>query len=375
MSTCQLKRLFMLDFSNNNYDSENNEEPFSEAFILWEDTISKGLAPGYFDPDDLCDIIDTYFSLDKVDEGRFVIQHAIKLHPDNEDMLYDILQIVNDYELWDDLLNLCERYKSLNQVWTDGYHLTALLQLGMEENAFSLFSKSKKKYAAHKEDLSIIYQAMAESLYQIDLYEAAIDVIKEILPKLNLKENIDLLWIQLQSYLAINDIEKVIELCNQIQLLNPMNAETWSRLGLIYKEIGEKEKSIDAFEFAASLGKKAPVDMLNLIYSYKENGNYNKALEKADEYLEIYPDNYIINLLASNICMEIEEWDKALLYIEKAISLDPSSSFLYLYKCKCLIKLGEYNKAINVLEKGIRNAKDSTEELVKQLEELKKMGN
>ncbi len=361
------------NFSYNDFDSEENEEPFSEAFLSWEDMINKGIKPGYFDPDDLCEIIDTYFSLDKVEEGRFAVRHALKIHPNNVDMIYDILQILDDYELWDDLLELCENCKSLNKVWIDGFKLTSLLELGMEENAFSLFSQTKKKYANNIEDLSIVYLAMAESLFQVDLYEATIDVVKEILPKIKLKDNVDILWIQLQSYLAINDTENGARLCEQIRELNPMDAETWSRLGLIYKEIGEKEKSIDAFEFAASLGKKTPADMLNLIYSYKENGNHIKALEKADEYLKISPDHFIIHLLAANICMEIEAWDKALKYLGKAISLDPYSAFLYLYQSKCLIKLGELEKAIKALEEGIKNSKDSTEELAKQLEELKRM--
>ncbi len=359
----------MFDFNYDNLDG--NEDSFSESFLEWDETRKKGSSPGYFDPDELCDIIDTYLSIDNVPEGKVALEYALRVHPENEDMIYDIMQILNDYELWDNLLSIAEQYKHLELVWVDGHKLSALLHLGMEENAFLCFRKAKKKFAGNKEDLSIIYQAMAESLYDVDLYEAAIDVIDEILPKINPEENEDLLWIQLQSYLAVNDKESVQTLCDQIIKINPMDAESWSRIGLIYKEIGEKEKSIDAFEFAASLGKKAPVDILNLIYSYKENGNLLKALEKADEYLEHSPDDYIINLLAANICMEIEDWEKALKYTNKALSIDPGSNFLYLYQSKCLLKLGEIRKAIKALEEGIVRTKDETGELQSELERLK----
>ncbi len=360
----------MLNFDDNNL--EENEDSFSDSFLEWDESQKKGLPPGYFDPDELCEIIDTYLSLDKVAEGKIALEYALRVHPDNEDMIYDIMQILNDYELWDDLLYLTNQYKHIEQVWIDGHKITSLLHLGMEENAFTCFRQAKQKYASNKEDLSIIYQAMAEALYDIDLYDAAINVIKEILSKIDIEEKEDLLWIQLQSYLALKDTENVQKLCDQIIKSNPMDAETWSRLGLIYKEIGEKEKSIDAFEFAASLGKKEPIDMLNLIYSYKENGNFLKALEIVDEYLDKSPNDYIINLLASNICMEIEDWEKALKYTDKAISIGPSSDFLYLYKSKCFLKLGEVKKAIKALDDGIIKSGDKSNELKSELERIKK---
>lgn len=359
----------MSDFDFDNFG--DGEESYSESFTEWDNARKMGIPPGYFDADELCDIIDTYLSLDQVAESKEVVEHAVRIHPDNEDMVYDIMQMLNDYELWDDLLELTNRYKDLRKVWIDAHKVTALLHLGMEENAFSHFRKAKARYAGDKKDLTIIYLAMAESLHDIDLYEATIDVIDEILPQIKAESNEDLLWIQLQCYQAINDKNSVISLCEQLIELRPMDADTWSRLGLVYKEIGEKEKSIDAFEFAASLGKKEPIDMLNLIYSYKENGNLLKALEKADEYLETSPNDYIINLLAANICIEIEDWQKALQYTEKALSVDASADFLYLYKSKCLLNLGEIKKAILSLEEGLKKTKDTSGELEKTLLQLK----
>lgn len=360
----------MSDFNYDDFDDEN-EDSFSDSFTEWDDARKLGTSPGYFDADELCDIIDTYLSLDQVSESKEVVEYALRVHPHNEDMLYDIMQMQNDYELWDDLFRLTEQYKTLDKVWVNAHKVTALLHLGMEENAFSLFRKAKTKYTKSRKSLTIFYLAMSESLYDVDLYEAAIDVINEILPKLEDNPNEDLLWIQLQCYQATNNKEEVIRLCEQLVKISPMDADVWSRIGLVYKEIGEKEKSIDAFEFAASLGKREPIDILNLIYSYKENGNLLKALEKADDYLERSPNDYIINLLAANLCMEIEDWEKALKYADKAISIDASNDFLYLYKSRCYIRLGEIKKAINTLEEGIRNSKDISNELKQELQILR----
>ena len=350
-------------FNNNFIDDEAPD--FFEAF---NNALKKGITPGYYEPDELSEIVDIYFSEGELNEGKYAIEYALKMYPKNEDLIYELLLLLNDYELWNDLLVLSEKYSNLSQVWADGHKLTALLHLGMEEDAFQYFKKMKSKYAENKENLSIIYQAMAEALCEIDLYDASIEVIEEILPVVG--EDIDLLWLELQSFAALGDKENVEELGNKIQNKNPMDAETWSRLGSTYKEIGEMGKAIEAYEFAQSLGLKDSNILINIIYAYEKNGNYLKALQKIDEYIDEHPDNYLINLVAINICSEIENWISGLKYIENAIKLDPQTESLYMHKCKFYLKLGENIKAIKALEKGIEKTKDLDGTLKNQLDKL-----
>ena len=350
-------------------DQKINYEEFPEFFEDFDNALKKGISPGYFDSDELCEIADIYFSEGMLNEGKSAIEHALKLYPENEDLIYDILLLLNDFELWNDLLIFSEKYSNLCQVWADGHKLAALLHLGMEEDAFQFFKTIKYKYADNKENLSIIYQAMGEALYEVDLYDAAIEVVEEVLPVLG--DDLDLLWLELQSLAALEDKENVIELGHRIQNLNPMDAELWNRLGDTYKDVGELEKSIEAYEFAQSLGLKDPNNLLSLIYAYERNGNYSKALQRTDEYLSEYPNSYLVNLLAINICSEIEDWEKGLKYIENAIQLESQTESLYLYKCSFYFKLGENIKAIKALEEGINKTLDINGELKKQLNILK----
>lgn len=355
----------MLDYNN----SVNNED-HPDYFETFDEALKKGIKPGYFEPDELCDIIDIYFSENKLNEGKFAVSHALSIYPQNEELLYEVLLLLNDYELWNDLLTLCETYSSLNLVWANGHKLTALLHLGMEEDAFQFFKKLKSTYAGNKENLSIIYQCMGESLYEVDLYDAAIEVIEEAIKLLG--EDVDLLWIQLQSYVSLEDKESVIEIGTRIQNINPLNPETWNKLGTIYNEIGDLEKTIEAYEFAFSLGLNDYNALMNLIYAYKKNGNYAKALEKVVDYLHDHPDNYYVTLLAISLCYEMEEWEEGIKYTEKAISLAPQVESLYLHKCRFYLKMGENLKAIKALEEGITKTDDSEGELKKNLDTIKK---
>ena len=352
--------------NDNNYI---NYEDFPIFFENFNDSLKKGINPGYFESDELCEIIDIYFSEKRINEGKFAIDYALKLYPNNEDLLYELLLLLNDYEAWNDLLTLSEQYDNLSYVWSDGHKLTALLHLGMEENAFQYFKKMKSKYAENKENLSIIYQAMGEALYEVDLFDASIEVIDEAISIVG--NDIDLLWIQLQDFVELDSKENVIELGNYIQNINPMDAEIWNKLGDIYKDVGEMGKAIEAYEFAQSLGLKDPNNLTNTIYAYEKNGNHIKALQKAEEYLAEYSDSYLVNLLAIDICFEIEDWAKGVTFTKNAIISEPYVESLYLYLCKFYLKLGENKKAINALEEGIKCTKDLNGELKNQLNELK----
>ncbi len=350
--------------------SEEQENDTPDYFNAWDEALNKGLNPGYYEVDELCDIIDIYISDDLIDKARQSIEYAFRLYPENEELIYEVLLLLNDYEMWNDLLIYSERFKNTPQVWPDGHKLSALLHLGMEEDAFLFFRKLKKKYTGDPENRSVVYQAMAEALHEVDLFDASIDVLKEAVDLIG--EDIDFFWLLLQNYIALEDKESAVDAASKIQKLKPLDPETWSRLGNAYKDINETERAIEAFEFAQSLGSTDTNDLMDLIYAYEKNGNLTKAIEKVDEYLLLKPDSYVVMLMASNFCSQIQNWEKALAYINKAIALLPTMDSLYLYQADFLNRLGEYKKAIAALEEGIKKTNDPQGNLDKQLKKLRK---
>ena len=353
--------------------TDNIENDIPDFFLAWDNALEKGQAPGYYEVEELCEIVDIYISEGKTDKAKKTIDYAFKFYPDNEDLVYETLLLLNDYEMWNDVLELAEKFSDMNQVWPDGHKLTALLHLGMEEDAFLFFRKMKSKYAEDEENLAIIYQAMAEALHEVDLYDASIDVLKEAIELIS-EDNIDFWWLQLQNYAALKDRdavkEDVFKISKHIQKLGSLDIETWCRLGNVYKEIDETEKAIEAFEFAQSLGRIDSNDLMSLIYAYEKNGNLNKALEKTDEYLSRRPDSTIVLLLGANHCAQMQNWELALSYIVKAIDLIPEMDSLYIYQADFLVRLGEYRKALAALEEGIKKTGDKDKTLANKLEQL-----
>jgi tetratricopeptide (TPR) repeat protein len=361
----------MLDYDNiyNNF-YEDEEESYPDFFIEWDNAVRKGKSPGYYEPEELTEIIEIYLAENDQKKANHAIEHALKLYMADEDLLYEILLLLNDYEQWNDLLALCEQYKKTADVWGDGHKLTALLHLGMEEDAFHFFATLKNKYAEDDEALNIVYQAMGEALIEMDLFESSVEVIREAIDIMG--EDIDFYWLQLQSFASMNDKDEVTKLADKIQKIDPLNAESWYRLGVAFQEIDDWEKAIDSFEYAHSLNSTSRNNMMSLVYAYEKNGNYHKALEKIKEFLNLYPDNYVVSILASKICSQVENWEEALKYINDAIKLVPAMESLYLYKSSFFLHLEEYKKAKLALEEGIERTDDSEGDLTKELSRLNK---
>ena len=356
----------------NNFYSESEEETnedYPDYFFAWDEAIDGGKSPGYYEAEELEKIIEIYLEETEYQKAKKAINYALGVYPDNEDLIHNVLLLLNDFEMWNDLLSLSLKYKDLPDVWIDGHRVTALLHLGMEEDAFNLFRKIKEKYIANKEDLSIIYQAMGEALYEVDLFDASIEVMEEAIQILG--ENPDYYWLQINSYLLQENKERTLEMADRISKMSPFDMKSWFHLGVIYKDIDEFEKSIDAFEFALNLGYKNKNIYINLIAVYELNKNFVKALEKVKEYMQIDPDNYLINLIAANVCSQIEMWKEAIGYINNAIALMPKMDSLYLYKSTFLLNSGEQKKAKLALEEGIKKTEDPEGSLQKELERLK----
>jgi tetratricopeptide (TPR) repeat protein len=103
---------------------------------------------------------------------------------------------------------------------------------------------------------------------------------------------------------------------------------------------------------------------------YEKNENLLKALEKVKEYLYLYPNHYMVYILAANLCSELSLWKEAVEYIDSALNLAPDLDTLYVYKSRFLVSLGEQKKALYALEEGIRLTKDKQGELKKEWKNL-----
>lgn len=356
----------MLNYNTHSNSDEQPDDYYPDFFYEWDKAVRTGKKPGFFEPDELTDIIEIYIIDNDLNKAKQAINYALSIYSDDDDLFCDILMLLDDHELWNDLLNLCEQYKNIADVWSDGHKLTALLHLGMEDETFLFFRKLKTKYAEDAEALGTVYVAMGESLLDIDLFDSCNEVMQEAIRIIG--EEIDFFWLQLQAYVSLEDSEKVLESAEKIQKISPLDGETWHRLGNAFQKIGDWERAIDAFEYALSLEFESKENLINLIHAYDHNGNPGKSLERIKEYLNRYHGTYSLNFIAAKICSQLEDWSQALKFINEAIKIEPTINYSsYICKSVFLLNLGEYRKAKMALMEGIENTNDPEGDLKKEL--------
>jgi len=360
----------MNDYLYNFSDSEADDS-YPNFFLEWDNAVSAGKKPGFYEPEELTEIIEIYIINNQIKRANHAINYALRIYSDDDELLYEILLLLNDYERWNELLTICKDHKNEYDVWVDGHFLAALLHLGMEDEAFLLFKRLKQKYSKNKEDISVIYQAMGEALCEVDLFDSSIGVIQEAINTLEL--DINFYWLLLPCYIYLDNKKKVLELAEAIQKLDPLNSTTWFRLGISFQEIGDNEKAIEAFEYAQSLGDESEEILTNMVFTYDKNKNFNKALEKAKEILILHPESYVIIMMAAKLNSMMENWGEAIKYVEDALKITPQVESLYLYKSNFLLHLEEYTKAKSALKEGLKNTKDSGGHLCNKLSKLNKL--
>ncbi|GEM_PF-1290083 len=343
-------------------DDFQTQESYPSYYYEWDKALSQGKAFPFCEMEELLDIIGIYVDLNKKEKLNKTISYALEtylnLSEGDDEILYEIATLLEEEKRWDELLRIMNQYKDEKIFWVDSYRVSSLLNLGMEEEAFQLFSLLKKTYAKDTPSLKSLYFEFGNSLLETSLYQAVILVINEAIDQLG--EDEEFYWIQFDAYLALENKKEVSRLAEKIINTSPFDGFCWFRIGTAYKELQDFESAINAFEHALNLNyEDKKKNLLELSESYELNGNQIKALETIKEFLYLYPDSYFFNLSAANLCANMNEWQEAIKFIDNVLKVQPGMSALYLYKSTYYINMGEYKKAKITLEEGIANTNNS----------------
>ncbi|MDH8700814.1 tetratricopeptide (TPR) repeat protein [Dysgonomonadaceae bacterium PH5-43] len=343
------------------------EDSYSPYFKDWDNALKQNKSPKFLEVEDIEGIFEEYLEESDIDSFRASVKYALAFHPNNEELIIDIMAYMEELSLWKDLYNFAIQYDDIEDaIYPRTSRLKALLHMGLEEDAFGYFQELKKIYSERGE-LSMIYVAMSEALNSMRLNDAAIKVIKEATSKVG--DFLYLNWIELRAYADINDKENALALADRMEKKMSLSYECWEDLAIIFLDLEEYERAIESMEYAKTLGAKSLDLYTALIECYTKNNNPLKALEIAKECIEIYPDTLEVIPIAIVIAIQIEAWDEVFMLIDKIIGIEPSEE-IYLCKSDVFIKFGEYKKAIQTLQEGLIALEGDNESIKKQLAEL-----
>lgn len=182
------------------------------------------------------------------------------------------------------------------------------------------------------------------------------------------------------GYFKLGEYEKVIILCKKAIDANPKYLDAYLGMGRVYFLLKQPKEATAIFRKMLAIDSKSGDAYFGLgeIY-WKEERNYQKAINAYKKALEVEPNNAnnkSIYVSLAGTYEELKIYQKCFAALEKAKKLDPDYGDVY-------AGFGSYYSKLNKIEKAKENYKKAIaiyriqgfEDLVRKYEEiLKKLG-
>jgi len=128
----------------------------------------------------------------------------------------------------------------------------------------------------------------------------------------------------------------------------------YMNLGLGYKDLGENELAVQAFEEALRADPALVPGLLNLGVIQREMGHFEKALESFDKARMLLPEDPSVWFQRGLVLEEMGRSEEALDAYTRTAVLDPGKPVAYYQKGKLLAQLGRYEESIAAYGEAVR---------------------
>lgn len=259
----------------------------------------------YFDADEF-EMIANHFIKEKVTlEAESVVNIGLSMHPNSKELMIikgKVLVSSKKYE---------EAYNYMLTINEDGTNIDLLLlkfqcllklNRTVEANSYLEYILDGELNA---EDHYTFLKEVGYLYNDADIPEIAITLL-EMAREID-KTNKDVLVELAFAYEMNDDIDKAIEITNEIIDINPYSFNGWVNLGRLYLYNYEYELSIDAYDFALAI-KESDVDVLKLkAITYSEDFDFENEIKVLSECIDAAPHD---ESLYDELIQKYEEFEE-----------------------------------------------------------------
>lgn len=324
------------------------EEEFDNTVKRYEQYL-KGEKSGYFDVEELEEIVDYYLYQGKPRASKKALDFGLRLHPGNTSLRAKRAKICLATGHVKKAYNILESLGQMSDYESDILKIETLIRLERHGEAFE---KAEKIIAEECDYLDDICFDVAMAFFcQLD-FETALHFLL-IGDEFNNK-NIDLLFEIAFCYEQMDKTDKAIETYNRIIDIDSYIAEAWFNLGQVYFINQDFNKAIDAYDFTLAIREND-----ELAYLQKAHALFH--LDRFNEALAIYADcehnslkKWQSMLFTAECYEKMEQYNVAIDYYKKSLSLRPKKNYDALTGIAvCLLELENYPLSIAFTLKAI----------------------
>jgi Putative Zn-dependent protease, contains TPR repeats len=346
---------------------QEGDKDFLELLDKYERWLIEG-KDGFFDQDDLLDIIDYYYEKNEDKKIASAIDLGISLYPDNVEFTIRKAQHIHAIQApklaLDFLLKSYSKFK-------DNYDYAYLLAFfyfdcQMSNKAIEIYLSLLSKNANNKEVLS----SLGNTYMSDQDFKSASLVFFRLLRIEPTNENAleSLSYCAQFSENADKYKEFLLTLCHK----NPYSEPNWTYYGLLLYYLKLFEDAIDAFSFALSIDSNAFTAHIYKGQSLISLGNTEEGINSLLDALALSPDTSIIHLFIGKAYEQQGDFRSAINYYKSCIKYEATNSEALMGCGICYFELDEFKKGLPFIKRALKEEPNNTQYLLTYAEMLYK---
>ncbi len=303
----------------------------------------------YMEADDLLDIVDYYLNANRPEDADRCLDFALRLHPDNEDVLLSKAYRLKDNGLWTVAKKIVRSLSDQTVHDVQLFYVEELLAQAELTQADALFRSLLPTVMTSSD--SEWFEDYAELLLDYGYYRRALKLL-EAVPTF-IPRSKRYLELQSEAFYRLKDYPRSARLINRLIDLDPYNEAYWVQLADIQCSQGLYSDGKDSCDYALAINPHSLRALhLNLIAA-SERDDIQEAAKAAKACLDEYPDDYFPFMQMGELYFKRESWPVAETYFRRALKscpLDSAEHFNLLTNVGyCLIHRKEFDEAFELL--------------------------
>lgn len=337
----------------------------SSELIARYELFMAGKGPGYFDVEELENIVDYFLRKGKTKESSKALELGMQLHPGNSNLQIKRAKIY---------LALGETQKAMR-----------MLDSLSESNEYELMllkAEALVKSGRNKEAELICNTIIENEVEDVD--NICIDIAFIFISDLNFSKalqflkfgdkfndvNVDLLFELAFCYEQLLESDLAIQTYNRIINIDSFLPEAWFNLGQVYFVLQDFPKALTAYDFVLAINENDSLACLQKAHAHFQLEQYQQAVEAYVEYGKLTGEDWQTHLFVGESYEKMERFDEAIAFYQQSL-LEKSDNYDALTGIAiCLLEKEQFEESMVYTQRALELHDDAPDAWVYLAEAL-----
>lgn len=337
----------------------------SSELITRYELFMAGKGPGYFDVEELENIVDYFLRKGKTKESSKALELGMQLHPGNSSLQIKRAKIY---------LALGETQKAMRMLDS--------LSESTEYELMLLKAEALVKSGRNNE-AELVCNAIIENEVE-DIDNICIDIAFIYIADLNIKKalqflkfgdkfndtNVDLLFELAFCYEQLLESDLAIQTYNRIINIDSFLSEAWFNLGQVHFVLQDFAKALTAYDFVLAINENDTLACLQKAHAHFQLEQYQQAIEAYVDYGKLTGEDWQTQVFIGESYEKMELFDKAIAHYQQSLLHKTANYEALTGIAICLLEKELYEESMEYTQRALELHDDAPDAWVYLAEAL-----